>query len=282
MVMLGAGLTATSLLWEYVRMRPDYRFLVQPWSLRGFDTPQGRVISAIGVALILLAIPLSTRVLKGTLVQTVSIAAVVTAFATFLPVLAGAGSITLPGMATWGLAVLAGYAVLAGFARLIPKSLPTYARRLASTVVFVGAILLFGLLIFDSLFTHHKVALWLLVLVGMLFFDAVVLVRRPVELALFRLLVSGTVAGMVVALTCAGALRSTLLRLQLDQMGIAAEYRDIQITSGVMIAWVGGVIAFLGAMALWARRRDELAEHGRAKRQMDVARQSAIELGQTI
>jgi hypothetical protein len=281
-VLLGAGMTATSLLWEYVRMKPDYRFIVHPWSLRGFETPQGRAISLIGVALILLAIPLSARILKGTLIQTIGVAAAFTAFAACLPVLAGAGTIALPGIATWGMAILAGYAALAGSARLIPKSLPPYARSLASTAVFVGVILLFGLLVFDSLFTHRKVALWLPVLVGMLLFDAVMLVRRPTELALYRLLVTGTVAGLVVALTCAGALRSTLLRLQVEQMGIGAEYRDIQITSGVMVAWVGGLIAFLGAMALWARRRDELAEHGRAKRQMDIARQSAIELGQTV
>jgi hypothetical protein len=85
-----------------------------------------------------------------------------------------------------------------------------------------------------------------------------------------------------VALFCAGAVRSALLNMQLQQMGIAAEYRDIQMTAGVLIAWAGGLLAFAGAVALWARRRDELAERTRAGRQLAVAEISARELQEAV
>ena len=46
LIVLGTGLMAASVLWEYVRMKPDYRYIVEPWSIRGYETTQGWVIFA--------------------------------------------------------------------------------------------------------------------------------------------------------------------------------------------------------------------------------------------
>ena len=59
LIVLGTGLMAASVLWEYVRMKPDYRYLVEPWSIRGYETTQGWVIFAAAAAVLLLAVPLS-------------------------------------------------------------------------------------------------------------------------------------------------------------------------------------------------------------------------------
>ncbi len=101
-------------------------------------------------------------------------------------------------------------------------------------------------------------------------------------MAPYRVLLIGVTLAWVVALVCAGAVRSTLFRLQFEQMGIAADHRDIQITSGILLAWAGGLIAFAGSVALWARRRDELQERSRAGQQLAVAELSATELEEAV
>ena len=50
LTILGLAIMAQSILWEYVRVRPDYRFVIEPWSQRGYDINQGWVI-AIGAGL---------------------------------------------------------------------------------------------------------------------------------------------------------------------------------------------------------------------------------------
>ena len=47
LVLIGTLLMATSIFWEYVRMRPDYLRIVSPWTQRGYDLTQGLVIAAI-------------------------------------------------------------------------------------------------------------------------------------------------------------------------------------------------------------------------------------------
>ena len=49
---IGALLVIQSIIWEYARMFPTYRVLVDPWSIRGFDTVHGSINVAIGLALL--------------------------------------------------------------------------------------------------------------------------------------------------------------------------------------------------------------------------------------
>ena len=279
---LGAGLMATSLCWEYVRMKPDYRYLVEPWSIRGYETTQGWVILAAAVAVMLLAVPLSLRLLKGKFVGSLLVAGAVTAFATLVPVVAGAPDQRLGGVPVWGLAALLGLAVVAVAARLLPETLAGSWRRPILFGVFAAITALAGLLAYARLFGDRSVPLWVVVLLLMLTLDVLVLSRAPAELAPYRLLLIGVTLVWVVALVCAGSLRSTLARLQLENLGIAAEYRDIQITSGILLAWAGGLLAFAGVVALWARRRDELEEHSRAGLQLAVAALSTTELEEAV
>jgi hypothetical protein len=282
LVVLGAGLMATSMFWEYARMKPDYRYLVNPWSLRGFETTQGLVICAIGLAVMALAVPLSLRLLKGGLVESILVAGAVTAFGTLVPVFAGAPDQQVGGFLLWALALLTGLAAVAVVKRFLPADLTRSLRRLINIGVLAAVVVAAALGVYRPLFGDTAVPAWALVLVFMLTIDVLAIARVPYELASYRLLLNVTLLGWIVALVCAGAVRSTLFRLQTDNMGVPAEYRDIQITSGVLIAWVGGLLAFVGAVALWAHRRDELEEHSRAGRQLAVADLSATELEEAV
>lgn len=282
LIVLGTGLMAASVLWEYVRMKPDYRYLVQPWSIRGYETTQGWVIFAAAVAVLLLAVPLSLRWLKGRIVESLLVAGAATAFATVVPIAANAPEQNPGGAMVWGLAGLLGLAVVAVATRFLPRELAGSWRKLANFGIFAGTTALAGLVIYDGLLSGRSVPLWALMLILMVTLNVLAIARPPFELAPYRVLLIGVTLTWVVALICAGAVRSTLFRLQFEQMGIAAEYRDIQITSGILLAWAGGLIAFAGSVALWARRRDELQEHSRAGQQLAVAELSATELQEAV
>jgi len=89
----------------------------------------------------------------------------------------------------------------------------------------------------------------------------------------------------------AGSLRSALIDKQLATpqipssgepfTGIATPYKDVQITSGWLIAVTGAVVIFLGAVGMWATRRDQRKAQLRAADQRAAAEQSARELEQT-
>jgi hypothetical protein len=277
LILLGTGLMAISVFWEYARVKPDYRFIVEPWSIRGYETTQGWVIAAGALAALALALPLSLHLLKGKLIESLLVAGLATAFVALAAVLADAPDQQPGGMLVWGLAFLLGVAVVALVSRLLPEEALGSWRKPTLFGVFAGITVLAGLVVYHQLLASRTVPLWMLLLILMVTLDIMLISRRPQELAPYRLLLVGVTLVWIVALVCAGALRSTLLRLQLDAMGIGAEYRDIQITSGILITWAGGMLAFAGAVALWARRRDELEEHSRAGQQLAVAAVSAAE-----
>jgi hypothetical protein len=273
---------AASVCWEYVRMKPDYRYIIQPWSVRGYETPQGWVILACAVAVLLLAIPLSLRLLKGTPAQSAMVFTLATVFATLLPIVAKAPKVTPGWPVVWGLAVLLGFIFVAVAGRFLPAERLGPWRKPALFGIFAAVVVLAGLLVYGKTIGGSELAMWVPVLLLMLSLSLLMLARRPIELAPYRLLLIGITITWVIALICSGSLRSTLLRLQLEQNGIAAEYRDIQITSGILMTWLGGLLAFVGCVALWARRRDELEEHSRAGQQLAVAEVSASELEEAV
>jgi hypothetical protein len=275
-----------SLLWEYARVKPDFRFIVEPWSVRGYETTQGLVIAAIGVAIIVVAL-LVVR-LGDSLIPSIAITAGVTVFAVVLTVLSGADDVELGWPANWGLAVLAGFVAQSAASRWLPAEMQRTLRRLATTGIWLGTILITGIVIFTPLFGSSSAPLWVIVLVTLLLLNALVLIQQPQQLAVHRLLINGVLMGWVVGLSMSAALRSTLSRLQvewsLENLGVESvpDLRDLQITSGVMMVWAGGLLAFAGAVAIWAHRREQIEAQQRSQQQLDAARKSAEELGESL
>ena len=59
---VGALLTIQTVVWEYARMRPDYGFIVDPWSMRGYEIGAWRHHRSIGVLALVVVPP---RCLEG-------------------------------------------------------------------------------------------------------------------------------------------------------------------------------------------------------------------------
>jgi len=60
-ITLGSAIVMVSVVWEMARTNPAYGFLVEPWSLRGYELDQGWTYFAIGAALLLLALAVAPK-----------------------------------------------------------------------------------------------------------------------------------------------------------------------------------------------------------------------------
>lgn len=58
---IGSILVIQSVFWEYARMKPDYGFFVEPWSLKGTATNYAAVFATIGVALLVASIAVRSK-----------------------------------------------------------------------------------------------------------------------------------------------------------------------------------------------------------------------------
>jgi protein-S-isoprenylcysteine O-methyltransferase Ste14 len=60
--------------------------------------------------------------------------------------------------------------------------------------------------------------------------------------------------------------------------GIGAQYKDTQAAAGWWLAGFGTFVIFIGAVGLWAKRRDIVAAIARAKKQRKAAEISTREI----
>lgn len=277
---VGLVVLAQSVFWEYARVRPDYRFVISPWSVRGFQTSEGRIVAAGTLLVLALTLLIAFGVIKTTRLHSIGTAAVMVGFAAAAPVGVNARPVILSGLGVVLFSLLATTAVGIVLGRLLPGSMDSRLRALLKVGAWFFGLLFFLLVVFDPLLGGESRPAWLvmLVLFGML---AVLNVfRSPMQLGALRTIVTSTGALWAMSITMAGSVRSTLMRLQFELNEVSADRIDVQITSGIILAWLGGLLAFVGAVGLWAQRRDEIAAHDRAHRQQAAARQSEKELAE--
>ncbi|MDH3425626.1 MAG: hypothetical protein OEM22_03040 [Acidimicrobiia bacterium] len=275
----GAVAMIVSPAWEYARMVPDYRFLVEPWSVRGYELTQGAVISAMGVGLLLLF--LNALRAEGRFGQTIAIAAGAW-FAAILiaqfpdpPPIDFKISSPLAILVTFIVSMIlvsAGLALFGGSEPLSQRAAIRWAGGVGLTVVLFLAVV--RPVFVDG--STMNLSVIVAILLGIFLIAGVA--GRPRELAPVRVLLICTFAAWIVVTTIGGSIRATLLRLQVEELGVAAGYNDTQITSGVMLAFAGSLLVFFGGVAVWARRRDHLDNVARARRQHEAAAESAAEL----
>lgn len=276
----GAVAIISSILWEYTRMSPDYRFSqVEPWSLRGFELTEGRVVAAMGLGL--LALFFNARKEEQSFARTIAVAAAAWFAAVLIaqfpdpPLIEFKLANPIGLLLTFLIAIIVMSTTLAAVGDRFAgrrRNIARWAGAVALTLVF------FPLVVRPILVEGSSVELSLVVGIGLAILFAAALAGRPRELAPVRVLLISTGAAWLVVTTIAGSVRSTLLRHQIEELDIQGTYVDTQITSGMMIAWFGCLLVFVSGVALWAKLRDHIANQARARRQHEAARASAAEI----
>ncbi|HHC08182.1 MAG TPA: hypothetical protein ENK55_05650 [Actinobacteria bacterium] len=282
LVVAGPAAVMASLFWELARMDPAYGFLIEPWAVRGYATTHGWAIFAIGlVAFVLGALVLWTRAEEERISLAIVVATVAAATAVAFVFVDRPVSLTVGlfpavvaaivlGHTTWKLVRVA----LAG--RLELRLVVRIAGWLAAVAIWFLALRA------AALGTTVTVPTWLAVLAGFTILGVLTGTGEPRGLAASRMLIVTDALGWLAILLQAGALRSTLLRLQAETMGIAATYRDVQVGAGWFVAGFGMVLAFVGAVAIWADRRDTMLAAIRARRQREAAEESRREIEEAL
>jgi hypothetical protein len=279
----GPAIIIASAFWEMARMNPDYRFIVQPWALRGTDLTQGTVFMTLGVLLLIVALvtawegSLNPAVSAG-VVAFVVIAATVVAFVfadkdfafTFSPV------------STAMVSMLLAAGVAMALRSLLGKKIVFFKRALPLFILAWAAI--GGLMALTLINVDIEVPTWQTIFVVFLAIGALALAIRPANMGANRMLIVSTVAVWVTIVASAGAMRQALIDAQMafvfpdGTTGLSAAYKDTQAAAGWWLAGLGVTVAFVGAVGLWARRRDLVATIARAKRQRAAAEVSAREI----
>lgn len=274
LLLAGAALTMLSIVWELVRMNPNTSYIVEPWSLRGYEIVHGSVTFTIG-ALIFLAGLLTMWEKSKTPLFSRLIAALMGAGAIGVAAIYGTDEKTMGGGFTgWLVAFLAGYVIQSAITPLLPKT-HNAIRSLASLgILVVSAVILYGAL----LGTERDALPVVWVSIGAILLVGIAVTGKPAELAANRMLIFSILGGGAAIALSAAASRSSLLDAQLELDGIAGQFKDTQVTSGWFVALFGMFVAFLGAVSLWAKRRDIIINQQRAERQRIAAEASAAEI----
>ncbi len=276
---LGLVLAVQSIAWEYVRMKPDYRFIVTPWSIRGYELTQGRIVAIMAAGLLVIAVlawlrlderfkPIGAAVAAGTFLGAMALAAIVNP---------EQSEISLNELGGFGAAAAVASVVMILYRELVAERLGGFGRYLTwpiwIVVLIVAVLIITPLAVDDSV----NLPLWAIAAIALAVLFIPALVVPPRELAVNRILILSVAGAWLVQILSSGAIRSTLLRHQAE-IGVPAQYKDTQITSGMMLAFFGFMLAMAGAVALWAQRRDQTIARQRARQQREAAQESIDEL----
>jgi len=279
-VALGPAMVMVTVVWEMVRTNPAYNFLVEPWALSGYETDQGWTYFAVGLVLLLLGLAVMPK-------RSVEIpySAAVVAFAVVASSILGlvfgpaTVSITFSGVITALLTLLTTMMLYRFFKSLVIPRVAALDRTVVRLVAwfgtFIGLFLLLSSTVGGST-VEMNTALAMFLGTGLLGLYA--LATSPHGLAANRVVIFSSVLGGAVIGMSGGSLRTALLDAQIAATGVSAQYKDVQVGYGWFIALFGIIILFVGAVALWATRRDIMIARTRAKDQRAAAEKSAKEI----
>jgi len=279
-IALGPSIVMAAIAWEMARTNPAYNFLVEPWALNGYEMDQGWMYFAVGVVLLLTAL----AVMPKRAVEVPYSAAVVafaTVASTVLALVYGpeSVSITFSGIVVAILTLILTLMIYRTFKSLVLPRVPALDRFIIRIAIGLGTLVAVFLILSlsvgrSAVETNTGVAAFLAV--GLLGLFA--LATSPHGLAANRTLIYGSVLGGAVIGMSGGSLRTTLLEAQVAAIGVSGQYKDVQVGMGWFIALFGIMILFVGAVALWATRRDFIIARSRAKEQRAAAEKSAREI----
>lgn len=280
---LGATIMVASITWEYARTTADYTYLVTPWSMRGYESVHGWIILVAGVLLLIGGLFVSMeRSMKPhySAIIVGYIVAATTLFAMFFA--KETVTITFAPVLTILISVLLASAIALALRSVLGETVKWLSRALLTFIpLFVLFFALFGLTATGNTVTAQT---WVLVLVLFLALGMMSIAIRPIEMAANRMMIVLSLVGGAVVWLSAGAIRQSLIELQMETdqgnglFGIAAPYKDTQAAAGWWLAGLGTFIIFVGAVGLWAKRRDVVAATARAKKQRIAAEKSTREI----
>lgn len=282
-IALGPVIIIASVAWEFARTNPEYNFLIQPWALRGYETDFGVPYIVLGVLLLIGGVATSW---EGTLRDSVSasIAAYFVIAMTAYAFVFGNEEVTIQVTSVMNAVVslLLASAVALSLRSLFGERMRIFARALpVGVALFVFFFVLGAVSIVGSDLTVRP---WALMFFISLVIGGLSVAIRPINMAANRMLIFATVAGWGVILTTAGAIRQGLIDEQLATVqlggatGVAAQYKDTQAALGWWLAGLGITVLFVGAVGLWAKRRDIVSALARARKQREAAEESAREI----
>lgn len=282
-IALGPAIIIASVVWEVARVNQSFSFVITPWSIRGYDSDHGAVYAALGILLLLGGLAVSW---EGAMRNRTSIAIAayfVVASTAFAFILADR-EITLTVTTVMSVVVATILATVTSLAlRSILGQRIRFFRRAMPSFLIVFALVV-GVLSATVVGSELELETWILVLFVALLSGGLSIAIQPIGLAANRALIVASVAAWAVIVMSAGAMRQHLIDTQMATVqtdgttGLSAQYKDVQAAPGWWLAGLGATILFVGAVGLWARRRDIVATHARARRQRAAAEVSAREI----
>lgn len=284
-IALGPLIIIASLVWEYARVNPSVNFIIEPWAITGWETDHGIVFLTLGIMLLVGGLATAW---EGMLNPAYS--AAVTAYfviaATVFTFLFTDETITVSVTTVNNviLSFVVASAVALALRSLLGGRISLFKRALPVAVaVFVAFATLIGVSFSGS---DVELQAWVAVFVVFLLAAGLSVSIKPLNIAANRMLIFTSVAAWTVILLSAGALRETLIRLQNATVqangvsGASVAYKDTQAALGWWLAGFGITVLFVGAVGLWARRRDIVAALARARKQRAAAEISAREIAE--
>ena len=274
LLLVGAAMTMASIVWELARMNPQTSYLVDPWSMRGYESVHGSIAFTIGALVFIAGLatafewsiqPRYSRLMA--LAMAIGAIGVAAVYGTDEKTMGG-------GAVGWLLAIIGGWVIRGAIAPYLAKLSSGLRSLTRLAITAIGAFVLYA-----ALFGQESDALpvvWVAILAVLLF--GLAITGTPAELAGNRMLMFSTVLGGATIALSSAAIRANLIAAQFDADGITAQYKDTQITSGYFIALFGMLLAFVGSVSLWAKRRDIILNQHRAERQRLAAEASAAEI----
>jgi hypothetical protein len=284
---VGPMIMIATVAWEYARMKPDYNFLVQPWSLRGYDMTHGWVIATLGVLLLIGALLTSWEgsgkpAISAAVTMYLLVAA--TGFTAFFTVGTERATteLTIETVSGIMISTLLAASISLSLRSLLKDKSVVFKRALP---MFVVLLIIFSVAISTTIRgSQLSIQTWLLVLIVFLVMAGLSISISPAAVAANRMMIFTTVAAWAVVVLSAGGIRQNLISAQKafvyadGATGVSAQYKDVQTAGGWWLAGLGITVAWVGAIGLWAKRRDIVAALARARKQRAAAEESAQEI----
>jgi len=266
-----------SIVWELARMDPDTLYIVDPWSVRGYQSIHGAVIFTIGALALVYAVVTMVEISVQPLWSRVFAALMALGAVAAAAIYGGSETSMGGGLFGWLLAILGGY-IASKAVRMALTSVDSTTRAFVTIGTTVAAILLLNLLVFGQSRTARP---WVWIAIAAVLVLGLASTGKHPQLSSNRMMIYMATGGWLAIALSAAAARVNLLTAQTEETGttqLIGDYNDTQVTSGYFVALLGMLIVVIGAISLWAKRRDIIINQERAERQRAAAEASAAEI----